>query len=114
MLFAPHGQLVYREVPTLPLLYCCQKKGCGGSNVRKERLEELLVNRLGEMSLRAEMLDLVGAVVKDAWKERVNTSEAVQKALTARLRRVVKKRDTPRGRLPGRPWHRPGHLRAPD
>ena len=74
--------------------YRCPKKGCGGSNVRKERLEELLVNRLGEMSLRAEMLDLVGAVVKDAWKERVNTSEAAQKALTARLRRVVKKRDT--------------------
>ena len=74
--------------------YHCPKKGCGGSNVRKERLEELLVNRLGEMSLRAEMLDLVGAVVKDAWKERVHTSEAAQKALTARLRRVVKKRDT--------------------
>ncbi len=74
--------------------YRCPKKGCGGSNVRKERLEELLVNRLGEMSLRAELLDLVGAVVKDAWKERVNTSEAAQKALTARLWEVEKKRDT--------------------
>jgi len=37
---------------------------------------------------------LAGAVVKDAWKERVITSEDAQKALTARLWGVVKKRDT--------------------
>ena len=73
--------------------YRCPKKGCGGSNVRKERLEELLVDRLREMSLRPEMMDLLGAVVKDAWNTRAQTSKAAREALTSRLRNVEKKRN---------------------
>ena len=73
--------------------YHCPKKGCGGSNIRKERLEELLVDRLGEMSLRPEMLDLLGEVVEDAREERIHASRATHTALTTRLRDVEKKRN---------------------
>ncbi len=73
--------------------YRCPQKGCRGTNVRKERLEDLLVDRLDEMSLRPEMLDLLGAVVEDAWEERVKTAKAAEKALTGRLRDVERRRD---------------------
>lgn len=73
--------------------YRCPQKNCRGTNIRKERLEELLETRLGEMSLRSEMLDLLGAVVSDAWKERVQTAKAAERALTTRLMDVERRRD---------------------
>ncbi len=73
--------------------YRCPRKGCGGSNVRKERLEQLFIQRLAEVSLKAAMLDLLGAVVEDAWKERVQTAEATQKRIEARLRDLEMKRN---------------------
>jgi DNA invertase Pin-like site-specific DNA recombinase len=73
--------------------YRCPHKDCRGTNVRKEHLEELLVARLDEMSLRPEMLDLLGEVVEDAWGERLQTSRATEKALQRRLSDVERRRN---------------------
>ncbi len=71
--------------------YRCPKKGCCGSNIRKERLEDLLVDSLGEMSLQPEMLDLLAAGVEDAWQERVQTTKAAEKAVRSRLSDVERR-----------------------
>jgi len=41
----------------------------------------------------SEVLDLLGAVVEDAWKERLRTAETVQTSLAARLRTLDQKRN---------------------
>jgi site-specific DNA recombinase len=50
--------------------YRCPKKGCGYVSVPKRNFELQLVAWLESQSVRSEVLELLAAVVKDAWHER--------------------------------------------
>ena len=56
--------------------YRCHKKGCGRVSVRKEKLEEIFVERLKCLSVRAEALRLLSAVVRDCVSERDAEADA--------------------------------------
>lgn len=73
--------------------YRCPTKNCGGTNIRKERLEQLVVDALDGLSLRREMSDLLSAVVEDSWRERVAASILARDSLTSKKVEVDRKRD---------------------
>jgi site-specific DNA recombinase len=56
--------------------YRCPSSGCGSVNVRRERLESVLVELLEGLKPRPEVLRLFHSVVVDVWKQRQqNTAE---------------------------------------
>lgn len=61
--------------------YRCPRKGCGGSNVRKQDLEALFLQELDALSVRGEVFSLLGAVVEDAWQARTAAATAAHRAL---------------------------------
>ena len=71
--------------------YRCSQSSCRGTNIRKERLEGLLMERLDAMSVRPEMLDLLGAVVEEAWTDRSQTSRATEATFNSRLRDIERR-----------------------
>lgn len=73
--------------------YHCPKKGCGGSNVRKERLEDLFLGQLESVTIRPEVFRLLAAVVEDAWKDRVRHALVAEKRLAERMRDLEVKRN---------------------
>ena len=73
--------------------YHCPRKGCGGSNVRKERLEELFEQELAALSVRSEVFSLLAAVVEPAYQERTATTAAAHSDLMARMADLDLKRD---------------------
>ena len=73
--------------------YHCRKKGCGGTNVRKELLEGLFISHLEALSIRSEIFGLLDAVVEDAWKDRLRESLAAEKRLAARMSDLEVKRN---------------------
>jgi hypothetical protein len=73
--------------------YRCPARGCGGSNVKKERLEEQFELELALSSVRAEVFTLLGAVVEDALNERTNADRAAHRALLARQEELEAKRN---------------------
>jgi len=73
--------------------YHCRKKGCRGTNVRKELLEGLFVRHLEALSIRPEIFCLLDAVVEEAWKDRLRESLVVEKRLATRMSDLELKRD---------------------
>ena len=64
--------------------YHCPAKGCGGTNVRKEKLEGLFTSWLEANSIRAEAFVLLEAVVRDVWTEHADTATRDLAALERR------------------------------
>ena len=73
--------------------YHCRRRGCGGTNVRKELLEDLFVSHLKALNVRSEVFGLLDAVVEDAWKDRRREALVIAKRLEARMSDLVVKRN---------------------
>ncbi len=73
--------------------YRCPKKGCKGSGVRKERLEELLRFQLGEATPNPAVVELLGVVVEDAWGERSRVAMSSQRSIAKCLVELGRKKD---------------------
>jgi site-specific DNA recombinase len=72
--------------------YHCWRRGCGGTNVRKELLEDLFVSHLEALNVRPEVFGLLDAVVEDAWKDRRREAITTEKRLKARMSDLDAKR----------------------
>ena len=73
--------------------YHCRKKACGGTNVRKELLEDLFVSHLKALNVRPEVFRVLDAVVEDAWKDRRREAVVIAKRLEARMSDLAVKRN---------------------
>ena len=73
--------------------YRCPRKDCRGVNVRKERLEQLFVERLETLCVRPQLFGLLGAVVRDEWGDRTGAARAAQERVDSRLTDLERRRD---------------------
>jgi site-specific DNA recombinase len=65
--------------------YHCRKDRCDGTNIRKDRLEELFVDQLRQINVREETIDLLDASVEDLIKERTAEARSALTDLNSRL-----------------------------
>jgi hypothetical protein len=72
--------------------YHCPRQGCG-TNVRKEQLENLLLHQLDSLTAKPEVLRLLGAVVEDAWSDRVRAAGSAVERLQAQARDLEARQD---------------------
>jgi hypothetical protein len=61
--------------------------------VRKERLEQLFVERLETLSVRKQLFGLLGAVVRDEWSDKTRAARAAQERIASRLTDLQSRRD---------------------
>ncbi len=73
--------------------YRCRKTGCTAANIRKEELEELFMVHLDTLSVRPPVLDLMDAVVRDAWQERTAAQQNEQQLADKRLTSIKQRKD---------------------
>lgn len=72
--------------------YRCLKDGCE-TKLRKERLEEMFIERLREISVNPSHWKFIEAIFKDVWKERTKAQMAKEKLRRKELERITTKRD---------------------
>ena len=72
--------------------YRCLNDGCQ-TKVRKERLEEMFIERLRDFSVNPRYWNFIEAVFKDVWKERTKALIAKEKHRRNELDRITSKRD---------------------
>ena len=72
--------------------YRCLNNGCK-TKLKKERLEEMFIERMREISVNPIYWNFIEAVFKDVWKERTKAHMAKEKQRRKELDRLTTKRD---------------------
>jgi site-specific DNA recombinase len=72
--------------------YRCPKGRCGNS-IPKDKLEDLVLERLADMTVSPEILLLLKAIVEDTWKKRTASTQEQQHRLEKDERKLQKRLD---------------------
>jgi hypothetical protein len=65
--------------------YRCQNRACKAVNVRREEMERLFVDYLGELQPKPEYLRLFGEIIVDVWKQKQAQATALHEAARRRI-----------------------------
>ncbi len=72
--------------------YRCQNRACKGVNVRRDEMERLFIDFLGELQPKPEYLRLFGEIIVDVWKQKQAQSTLLHEAAQRRLAGLLERR----------------------
>jgi site-specific DNA recombinase len=68
--------------------YHCQNRSCKALYVRREEMERLFVDFLGQLKPKFEYLRLFGAIIIDVWKQKQEQATALHEAVLRRVKEL--------------------------